>query len=67
VRGVTCDPADKDKAKREQGSPFVGRATCLAVVGGIRVACYSPRYCRLRESALAAWSGVKLSMQASSE
>lgn len=28
---------------------------------------YSPRYCRVRESALVAWVGVKLSMQASSE
>jgi hypothetical protein len=44
---------------------LVGRAS--GTHGGPGVDGYSPRYCKLSESAVAAWVGVKLFMQASSE
>jgi hypothetical protein len=46
--------------------PFIRRSQSISLDRHARYG-YRPRYCRLRESALTACMGVKLSMQASSE
>ena len=56
----------RHRRERMSALPLIVRRQLFTLGRHLRYV-YSPRYCRLRESALAAWVGVKLSMQASSE